>query len=74
MSARMCRGLYLRRQTWWFAFRHRGNRHQIRLGRFVGKRVAQLLACAAREKIMLEELQQSVADRQAVFEQKGRSC
>jgi hypothetical protein len=48
-------GLYLRGQTWYLDFHHKGQRHIERLGRLISRSVARELAGLARTRILRRE-------------------
>ena len=53
--ARQGDAIHLRGKTWWLDFRHRGQRHQVRLGSNINKSVAKELAVTVRAAILKGE-------------------
>jgi integrase len=53
--ARRGDGLVLRGKTWWLDFIHRGQRHQVRIGRSINRTVARELATVERGRVLRNE-------------------
>jgi hypothetical protein len=53
--ARKGDGIYLRGSAWWLDFRHKGERHQVSLGRNIKRSVAKELATVKRGQILRGE-------------------